>query len=476
MDIEQQRKRQAIKVIFSEAVMFLAVIIVMVILVMVVSGYWINQDFKIERQGMIQINSLPTGADIVVDGESGWMQRTNGSKIVASGEHDVEIRKEGYSSWKKHVYVSDGLMYRLGYVRLFPVELISEEAGLIDNTFTKNIVSRDHKKVIYTNNTDKWAIQHIGGNTAAFEDLDVSGIIPGTSRASGASTGIFSGNILSARWNRDNNKVLFDIQDSSKNWVILDVDNPEHSLNLTRAFGMNFSDNFVSMDDSGDNILAVENGNLRKINVPGKSISGILATNVGAYDYFDGKVVFYSDNGENRYIGGLDNFESLPKKILDAENRVLKINLGRFYDNDYLTIVDEKNVSLYSGRMPGSDEDKDAIEEVLQEEIGFVPTEVQIGKFDDFVLMKNGDNVATLDMESENVNRFTIESPKIYWLDDYLFYVVKDGTMIAYDYDGLNRHELINGVSSAFEAFIHDTRWLYYYSDGKLMRTDLFAS
>lgn len=476
MDIEQQRKRQAIKVIFSEAVMFLAVIIVMVILVMIVSGYWINQDFKIERQGMIQINSLPTGADIVVDGESGWMQRTNGSKIVASGEHDVEIRKEGYSSWKKHVYVSDGLMYRLGYVRLFPVELISEEAGLIDNTFTKNIVSRDHKKVIYTNNTDKWAIQHIGGNTTAFEDLDVSGIIPGTSKASGASAGAFSGNILSARWNRDNNKVLFDIQDSSKNWVILDVDNPEHSLNLTRAFGMNFSDNFVSMDDSGDNILAVENGNLRKINVPGKSISGILATNVGVYDYFDGKVVFYSDNGENRYIGGLDNFESLPKKILGAENRVLKINLGRFYDNDYLTIVDEKNVSLYSGRMPGSDEDKDAIEEVLQEEIGFVPTEVQIGKFDDFVLMKSGDNIATLDMESENVSRFTIESPKLYWLDDYLFYVVKDGTMIAYDYDGLNRHELINGVSSAFGAFIHDTRWLYYYSDGKLMRTDLFAS
>ncbi len=476
MDIEQQRKRQAIKVIFSEAIMFLAVIFVMVILVMIVSGYWINQDFKIERQGMIQINSLPTGADIVVDGESGWMQYTNGSKIVASGEHDVEIRKDGYIPWQKHVYVSDGLMYRLGYVRLFPVELAPEEVGLIDSSFTKSIVSRDHKKVIYTNKTSKWTIQHFSGNTSSFEELDISGILPGASKAQGIGAGVFSGNILSARWNRDNNKVLFDIQDGGENWVILDVENPEHSLNLTRAFGMNFSDNFVSMDDSGDNILAVENGNLRKINVPGKSISGILATSVGAYDYFDGKVVFYSENGESKYIGGLDNFESLPKKILDAENRVLKINLGRFYDNNYLTVVDEKNVSLYSGRMPGSDEDKDAIEKVMQEEIGFAPVEIHVGRNDDFVLIKNGDSVATLDMESENVIRFKIDAQKLNWLDDYLFYTTKDDKMVVYDYDGLNRHELLDTVSSSFEAFIHDARWLYYYSDGKIMAADLLAS
>lgn len=126
--------------------------------------------------------------------------------------------------------------------------------------------------------------------------------------------------------------------------------------------------------------------------------------------------------------------------------------------------------------MPGSDEDKDAIEEVLQEEIGFAPVEIHIGRNDDFVLIKNGSSVATLDMESENVIRFKIDGQKLTWLDDYLFYTTKDDKMVVYDYDGLNRHELFDKVSSNFEAFIHDARWLYYYSDGKIMVADLLAS
>ncbi len=120
MDLEKQKRRQSLKVIISEAIMVLAVIITVTVLAFIVSGYWINSDFKVERQGMLQISSLPTGADVNIDGEdSSWLQRTNTSKVLASGEHVITLSKEGYDTWTKTVDVKEGLLYRLHYPRLF---------------------------------------------------------------------------------------------------------------------------------------------------------------------------------------------------------------------------------------------------------------------------------------------------------------------------------------------------------------------
>ena len=63
MDLEKRAKRQSLKIIVSEMMMVITVIITVVVLVFVVSGYWLNADFKVERQGMLQsILFLPAPA------------------------------------------------------------------------------------------------------------------------------------------------------------------------------------------------------------------------------------------------------------------------------------------------------------------------------------------------------------------------------------------------------------------------------
>ena len=57
MDREKTKRRQSLKVIISESIMVLAVIITVAVLAFVVSGYWVNSDFEVERQGMLQISS-----------------------------------------------------------------------------------------------------------------------------------------------------------------------------------------------------------------------------------------------------------------------------------------------------------------------------------------------------------------------------------------------------------------------------------
>ena len=89
MDSDKRARHESIRVIVSEFFMVLAVVITVIILAFVVSGYWLNSDFEVERQGLLQISSFPTGADVEIDGNSSWMQRTNTNKVLSSGEHTV---------------------------------------------------------------------------------------------------------------------------------------------------------------------------------------------------------------------------------------------------------------------------------------------------------------------------------------------------------------------------------------------------
>ena len=132
MDLEKRARRQSLRVIISETIMVLTVVIMVVVLGFVVSGYWINSDFKVERQGMLQIYSVPTGADVEVDGDSPWFQRTNTSKVLSSGEHNIVLTKDGYDSWSKTVNIGEGLLYRLHYPRLFLKE--REKENIYDAT------------------------------------------------------------------------------------------------------------------------------------------------------------------------------------------------------------------------------------------------------------------------------------------------------------------------------------------------------
>ena len=113
--------------------MFVCVILLVVFLSLIVMGYSLNLKRLggggeiIERTGLVQISSKPIGATIEIDGGTALLLRTNGSKTVASGEHTFKLIKEGYEGWEKTIDVREGMMYRLNYPRLFPVEIETEK-------------------------------------------------------------------------------------------------------------------------------------------------------------------------------------------------------------------------------------------------------------------------------------------------------------------------------------------------------------
>lgn len=467
MDLEKRARRQSRRVIISEVIMVITVILTVSVLGFVVSGYWLGSDFTIERQGMAQIYSIPTGADISIDGSpTSWLQRTNTSKTLSAGEHTITLTKDGYDSWSRTVNINEGLLYRLHYPRLFLKNRAHETA--FDSSANFATVSPDRNTMLLINNTTKWQLFNLDSESSKPTSLELSEILPFSSHSTDGSTGLFNGTIKSAEWAKDNEHVLLEITlDDATNWLVLNIKNPAGSLNLTKEFNLDFKSVEI-YDNSASSLLCIADNNLRRIDVSSKQISAILVSGVSSYDHYEKEVIFSAMNTEADsdpyYIGIIDlnNNEITKLKPLGSPAQVV---ITRFYDDKYIGIVENDIFSLYLKN--------DFVEKTISP-LSFTPEKIKVGHEGDFIALSNGGRLAVLDMEAMKLDEWTTSTDNFGWLDGSMVYAVKDGNLNVYDFNGLNPRTLATNVSSRLPVTITSDRYLYYFRDGSLIRDYLY--
>lgn len=485
MDSEKRARRQSIRLIISETVMVFAVVAMVVVLAFLVSGYWLGSGFQVERQGMLQISSVPIGATVAVDGEAPWYQRTNTSKVLTSGEHTVSLTKEGYDSWNRTVNIRDGLLYRVNYPRLF---LLEREKEVVYNgsTATLATISPDHKWMLVANNTTTWRLLNLNSDKVESKTISVATLFDAVSMASGATTGLFMGEITELSWSEDNDHVLVKSRlDNKDEWALLNIKNPTESVNITRQFATSF-DEVRIFDNSASILLAVKDSNLHKIDVPGRQVSAVLVEEIQSFDVFGSEIIFtaavdaksaYDSSDEilrqeeetleevapapNYYTGVVKLNDSERVSYITSSQEPIRAFISRFYDEKYITIITDAMISVYK---------YDGTEAIFEGALNFNPDNVKVGHDGSFVFMNSGDQAITLDMEALELRNWTLDTESYGWLDGHIVYSVKDGTLIVYDFDGLNRRTLSNNVSAHFPVTITENKWLYYFSDDKLVR------
>lgn len=447
MKPENGKKRQNLKVIISEAIMVISVVAMVAVLALLVSGYWINSDLEIERQGMVQVNSYPTGADIQIDGESNWLFRTDASKVLKSGTHTISLSKAGYDQWSKEINISEGLLYRLRYPRLFLQERTPEKVYTI-NSSALSTVSPNYNKILVIDTADTWQLIELNSNSLTTQTIDMSNV--------------FSANttIKDILWSGDSNHVLAYINiDGLPQWVMVDLKKPAGSINLTTEFNSTFSQVKI-IDNSANNILVVKDGNLHKIDIARKQISAVLIKNIIDFDHLDDHIIFSarSEQGQN-YIATLDGDQI--NHIADTQDAA-QVALGEFYDEKYYAVLSNSTVSAYK---LSSDE------EIFSHTIDPSLSDLAVKGEGSVVTVTSGSHIVAVDMESSKDKiEWDAETINYHWLNDFMFYSIKDGELKVYDYDGLNARSLADGVSSSSTVTISNNKWLYYIKDNALTR------
>lgn len=102
--------------------------------------------------GLLNANSFPTGAEVYVNGE--LTTATDNTLYLKPGEYSIEVKKEGYSSWKKQLKIQSELVTQTN-AQLFPVA--PSFSPLTLTGVTSLTTSPDGQKVVFYTNTAQTA-------------------------------------------------------------------------------------------------------------------------------------------------------------------------------------------------------------------------------------------------------------------------------------------------------------------------------
>ncbi len=467
MDLEERARRQSRRVIISEIIMVVAVIATVLILALIVSGYWVNSDLQVERQGMLQISSIPTGANVEVDGSTSWLQRTNTSKVLTAGEHTIKLTKDGYDSWSRTVNISEGLLYRIHYPRLFLNNRSVETAMPLPN-YTFITTTPDNNTLLTMDSSSVWQITDLTKDKLTPKPLTIA--------VDNEGSPVLAGQVLYNTWAHDNEHLLLKTEkDSRITWLLINIKNPSNSINLTDEFQLDI-DTAIIINDSASNLLATSSGTLYKVDLASKQLSTPLATKVTDYAYHNSNVIFAARHetdaasattdivdGQSQgdyYVGVVKIGDDTVKNITDT-NLSAKVGMIKFYEDVYYVISEENNIKLING---------EDLSEFYTKDISFTPSQMKIAMSGEFIVFSNDDKIATLDMEAMQVTEWTTGTADYHWLDDNMVYSINDGALKVYDFDGLNERTLATDVSVKCPVIITEDKWLYFERSHQLVR------
>ena len=450
---EHIQKLRRLKVIITEVLMVIATILLVVALTFVVMGYSFNLcEFArgggevIERTGLLQIASLPTGATIGIDGGTPLLLRTNASRTVVSGEHEITLTKDGYDSWKKVVNVSEGMMYRLNYPRLFLLEREEEEIlDLKGYTFisvapskTKILFGKEGKLYVATL-VAKPVVKELAAVAQKIETFEEIG------------------------WSGNSEKLVAKVNGEV---YIINTRAAEESVRLGSIFGGKV-DEVKFESETGDRVLVKSEGKVVEIDIKSKTV-GLVGEGV-EFDNDGERVVFVSkekavkksaEEDTDGTEGGSEGVEAAGEGLAMMAARVgeeayqigvvsegAKVLTMKYYQEMYFLVVEGRKVRVLMAQgWPVSEEE---VSVVYEGEVEFSVERIEKrGKGMVFVV-EGAEKVAVFDIEALVMEEY--EAKEGGWLNEFMRYEIDEGELFAVDYDGNNRRAIVEKAENSGE-------------------------
>ncbi len=445
MDRERKKRLQTIRLIITEIAMVIVVVALVIVLTFVAMGYNLNKDGEVGQSGLLQVRSVPTGAIVEIDGEI-LSTRTNTSKMLSSGEHRVKLSRNGYDSWEKTIMSESGRLLKLDYPRLF----LKDRTVDIIRDYTADMAlflpSFNHELILYSMAvSDEWILLNVGdSNNISETSIKVKDLFE-------------ERKILDVEWNKNNNKLLAQTDNNGKiEWFIIDIDDIKKSVNISQAFGIDFSEvEFIS--NNGEKLITLEDGNLRTVMVSDRTISQILAGDVEEFMHDEKNIMYLTSNHEVKIFQ--EGSDDIVLARFQPEQRVHFV-FGEYLSQKYIGLSVDNKISYYKGVFPTKNDSLDTMELVFEKEIAGIPDQIRVNSRSELYIAQYGNNLAVFDAELDELSEYEIESDQYYFLDDYLIATNGNGKMIVRDFDGSNRRELTNATGLGFIG--KDSKTLFY--------------
>ena len=442
------------------------------ILTAITLGYRFSQEGgSIERGGILQVSSQPTGASLSVNGlpHPANLVGTSAKIVSDPGDYALKLELNGYRPWQKTVPIQAGNITWVMYPRLIPESLPVTEVVDLPSTLAGGLPSGSSKRFAFL---EKATAPHFVTANLDSEDVQLTKVtIPEdvyTTPKSGESK--FSLEL----WSGDERWVLVRhvFGDGQEEWLRIGVERPENSVNLTQLFGVEMTE-VVFGAHNGSRLYALVDDAVRSLEVGPGTISRPLVQKVESYSLYDDYILFVSQPTEQQtqQVGYTKRDFDQPRVVeavpYDGENSA-KFDVGEYYSNYYFLITQGSNATLTrSTSLPSSPTAKLERQAVKTFELERPITTAHITDNGQFATVQDGWSFATYNLEvrqlaTTDFQSETAQKPqKLRYLDRYLLWSERDGNLRTVEFDGANQHNIMP-IEARFDATLSPSgKYLY---------------
>ena len=446
------------------SIMSLTVVTVVAILVLVVANYGFNRETgTLEQRGLVQFASTPSGANVTVDGVT-LSARTSTKHSVEPGEHSFMVHRDGYEPWNLTTTIPEGGLVWLNYARLVPKDRTNQSISTYDKVVA-SATAPDKKSILlqYDLAQPAFRLVDISRDQPSGKDIILSPALfddpaEGQTPQFSISGWDESGRYLLVR------HTLGDKTDI----IVLDTRNPDRSVNISREFSLPITGALLS-GRSGNILYIVSEGNLRKVDVAGGTVSRSLVSGVEQFSLYDTNTIAFVARTENegtvsRVAGIYREGDETPTVLRTVAHDVpLLIATSTYYGSTYTAIAEGAKLTIYKGQY---DHGIEGLTRIVGRTLPASTTRLEFNDVGSYVLARSETSFTSFSLERQlfATVELPVSSQGLYWLDSMHLGLIVDGQLTMRDIDGTNQHDL-TAVSAAHRGVL-SRNGTYLYSIG----------
>lgn len=475
LDPHKRRNRQ-IRLMIGHSLMVVLVAFATYIFYSFAAGYdYDRKSGEVIQNGLLYIDSAPSNALIKINGQV-HNSKTNTRLSLPGGVYTVEISKDGYHDWKRIFELEGGKVVRLSYPLLFPKELSQEELFVAKAPLQLSSQSPDRRWIVLMENNilDRFTLIDLKNRVDKKpQAAEIS--LPGNlfTKADGEHT------LTLAEWSTDNKNVLLKHNfPGGQEYAVLNIDEPGNSFNLTSRLGFNPPEAAL-FDKKIEKFYTYDpqQKTLQLIDAASKQITSI-GSNIISYQPHGDDIVLMArasalDPSKADIILRDEAEEFLIRQV--AIDVKIPLAIASFSGDWYAAVGSEKEGQTYLYMNP---------REYIKSNANFDKTfllalrstgpidQVSFSQNSRFILSQSGNAYNVYDAETKKKYFYPLkqsldDGAKITWMDGHRLMSRSGGSVLVWDFNGINPRVLVPAAASLPVMFDQDFIELYSIGPSK---------
>jgi len=481
----KSKKIRNARIIATDIFMFIAVIAIVFLMMLIAMGYKFNEEGDLEQSGLLQLSSRPSSAKVTIDGDE-LLMPTSINKLLGVGEHNIKVTKTGYDTWNSKVNIESGLLTEIGWVRLFPLNPAISDVDTFETMpqFVSTSNSRRYM-IAGVNGEDHFDLLSLQEEKIKSTTINLSNLVKLEGRT------INPSDFKTIAWSENDSRILMNYNyDGNIDWIVLNINKPSESLNLTSQFGRKFA-NISFANNAGTKAWALSNGQLFQLDLSnGKTISEPIAENVNNYKANNDTVAYIAKSSEYFLDDDDRDKDAIESDSPVETNKVFIYNegeesstiiadlgsleagsfleMGTYWSKDWLVYSKNGQLCVRSGIYPSYNKNTLKDFPILKKiELEETPTTTATNPDNRIIMLASREKILTFDLETKSTNNYSADDyiTQFNWLDDYLLWQQLDSKLIVWDFDGNNHRELIQNLAGNQPVLLsQNNKYLYYFT------------